>query len=190
LLQYPDIVMVGEIRDVETAEIAIRASLTGHLVLSTLHTNDAVSSIMRLVDMGIDRFLLAASIRMVLSQRLVRKICPQCKTEYTPSQEVMDRYHRLNADLGETMRFYRGTGCRVCGNTGYKRRVAIYEFVFLTDQLKSLISKDVDENEVRTEVRRMGMKSLVDNGLEKVSEGVTTLDEVFRVAFTSFSDMF
>ncbi|MFZ5516141.1 MAG: GspE/PulE family protein [Candidatus Zhuqueibacterota bacterium] len=190
LRQDPDIVMVGEIRDLETAEIAIRASLTGHLVLSTLHTNDAVASIMRLVDMGIDKFLLTASIRMVLSQRLVRKICPQCKIEYTPSNEVMARYHRLNADLDETIRFYRGTGCRLCGNTGYKRRIAIYEFVFLTDQLKTLISKDVEENELRKEVRRMGMKSLVENGLEKVSEGVTTLEEVFRVAFTSFSDIF
>ena len=189
LRQDPDVVMLGEIRDLETAEIAIRASLTGHLVLSTLHTNDAVSSVMRLVDMGIDKFLITSSIRMILSQRLVRKICPQCKTEHKPTAEVLERYQRLNLNLDEEIKFYKGTGCRICGNTGYKRRIAIYEFVFLTAQMKTLIGREVEENDLRREVRRMGMKSLVENGIEKVGAGVTTLEEVFRVALNSREDL-
>lgn len=189
LRQDPDVVMLGEIRDLETAEIAIRASLTGHLVLSTLHTNDAVSSIMRLVDMGIDKFLINSSIRMVLSQRLVRKICKQCRIEHEPSQEVMERYNRLKLNAGRDIKFFKGNGCRLCGNTGYKGRIAIYEFVFLTAQIKTLIAREVEENELRAEVRRMGMKSLVENGIEKVEAGVTTLEEVFRVALHSCEDM-
>lgn len=188
LRQDPDVVMLGEIRDLETAEIAIRASLTGHLVLSTLHTNDAVSSIMRLVDMGIDKFLITSSIRLVLSQRLVRKICPQCKTEYEPSSEVLERFNRLNLETTEKIKFYKGTGCRLCGKTGYKGRIAIYEFVFLNEPLKMLIGREVEENELRKEARKLGMKALLENGIEKVGAGVTTLEEVFRVALNCSED--
>ncbi len=187
LRQDPDIIMVGEIRDRETAEICIRSALTGHLVLSTLHTNDSISAISRLTDMGIEPYLLTASLSLVMAQRLVRHICEECSTPMEPPVELL---HRLKAlKLVQPHRttpwdFRRGTGCRHCGQTGYFGRVALYEQFLITDKIKALIAEGAKLHEVRQAAARDGFQTLLQSGLTKARDGVTTLEEIFSVCAT------
>ncbi|UCD74286.1 MAG: Flp pilus assembly complex ATPase component TadA [Phycisphaerales bacterium] len=179
LRQDPDIILVGEIRDLETAQIAVQASLTGHLVFSTLHTNDAPSSILRLTDLGMEKFLLTATIEAIIAQRLVRRICLGCKEEYVPTDEqLMELQLRRHEVEGRT--FYRGRGCEACNHSGYKGRMALFEIMQLDDQLRDLVMKDASTNVLRVEAKRRGMRSLRENGLLAIYEGQTTLDEVVR----------
>ncbi|MGC8706453.1 MAG: GspE/PulE family protein, partial [Desulfurella sp.] len=181
LRQDPDIIMVGEIRDTETAEIAIRAALTGHLVLSTLHTNDSVSAITRLVDMGIDRYLIASSLRLVLAQRLVRKICPYCKQPINLPKEVLLKAGFLESDL-DNIKILKGKGCSHCLDTGYKGRMAIFEVLPITDEIREMIINGKPENDIRQKALEQGMLTLKQDGLQKVKQGITTLEEVLSVA--------
>ncbi|MGC9102974.1 type IV-A pilus assembly ATPase PilB [Desulfurella multipotens] len=181
LRQDPDIIMVGEIRDTETAEIAIRAALTGHLVLSTLHTNDSVSAITRLVDMGIDRYLIASSLRLVLAQRLVRKICPYCKQPINLPKEVLLKAGFLESDL-DNLKIFKGKGCSHCLDTGYKGRMAIFEVLPITDEIREMIINGKPENDIRQRALEQGMLTLKQDGLQKVKQGITTLEEVLSVA--------
>lgn len=177
LRQDPNIVMVGEIRDTETAEIAVRASLTGHLVLSTLHTNDAVSTLSRLRDMGVEPYLIASSLLGVVAQRLVRKICPDCREEHTPTEQeaIMLRKHGLPEHV-----VYRGRGCGSCSNTGYRGRIAIHEVLTISDSMRKLITETASIDELREAARAEGMVQLMEDGFMKIAKGITTLQEVMR----------
>jgi len=175
----PDIILVGEIRDLETAEIAVQAALTGHLVFSTLHTNDAPSSIARLRDMGVPPFLITATLEAILAQRLVRKICQNCRELTVPSTEALADLEMTPDDVvGKT--FYRGRGCAACNNTGFKGRTGIFEFMPITDEIRELIHRGASTEELRDAAQRAGMKTLRQAGLEKIYEGVTTVEEVVR----------
>jgi len=174
LRQDPDIIMVGEIRDLETAEIAIHASLTGHLVFSTLHTNDSAGAITRLIDMGVEPFLVASSLIGVLAQRLVRTICPFCKKPYKPSSDEIKELKGVNV-------LYRGEGCEQCMGTGYRGRTGIFELLIVDDDIRALISKNVPTNVIKKAAVEKGMDTLREDGLKKVREGITTLEEVIRV---------
>lgn len=174
----PNVVMVGEMRDVETAETAIRAALTGHLVFSTLHTNDAVSSITRLIDMGVEPFLVAASVRAFIAQRLVRRLCPHCRQEHVYTVEEL---RRLGFESDKGNRFYRPVGCPACRGTGYAGRMAIMEICEVTATLQDMIARRSDEGELRRQATHDGMKSIRQNGLEKMREGLTSLEEIHRV---------
>ncbi len=179
LRQDPDVIMVGEIRDAETAEIAIHASLTGHLVFSTLHTNDTAGAITRLVDMGIEPFLVSSSVVAIVAQRLVRCICPHCRQSYTPTPEEL-------AKLGfktETMRptFYRAVGCAECRRTGYHGRTGIYEILLIDDEIRQMILSKMDSGRIKTRSIEKGMRTLRDDGARKVVSGVTTMEEILRV---------
>ncbi len=180
--QDPDVIMIGEIRDLETAEIAIRAALTGHLVFSTLHTNDAPSAVTRLVDMGAEDYLIASSLLGVLAQRLVRVICEDCKVEVFPVPEMLDEigFRRGNGHSGP-VRFYEGQGCERCSNTGFIGRVGIYELMIMNDDLRKLTVGKADSNQIRKKAMELGMRSLRDDGWLKVRQGTTTLSEVLRV---------
>lgn len=183
LRQDPDIIMVGEIRDTETAQIAVQAALTGHLVFSTLHTNDAASALTRLIDMGIEPFLISSSVIGVIAQRLVRVICEKCKEEYVPSENILYGLKikdRLNND--SKIKLYRGKGCSFCKNTGYYGRISIYELIVLDDEIKSLIVTKASSNVINELALKNGMKTLKDSGMEKVLQGITTIEEVLRVA--------
>ncbi|MDX9702111.1 MAG: type II secretion system ATPase GspE [Candidatus Auribacterota bacterium] len=179
LRQDPDKVMVGEIRDLETAQIAIEASLTGHLVLSTLHTNDAPSSITRLIDMGVEPFLLTSSLEGILAQRLVRKICPDCKEEFTPTAEMLENAGLSKSEV-EGLPFYYGRGCKNCNNTGYKGRTGIYELLVLDDSMHQMIIERAPQATLKAKARECGMVTLRESGLVKVFQGITTLEEVLR----------
>ncbi len=179
LRQDPDKVMVGEIRDLETAQIAIEASLTGHLVLSTLHTNDAPSSITRLIDMGVEPFLLTSSLEGILAQRLVRRICPECKEKFSPTDEMLENAGLTAADV-DGLSFYYGKGCKNCNNTGYKGRTGIYELLTLNDTMHQLIIDRAPQATLKAKARECGMVTLRESGLVKVFQGVTTLEEVIR----------
>lgn len=181
LRQDPDIIMIGEIRDLETAEIAIQASLTGHLVLSTLHTNDAPSSITRLVDMGIEPYLLSSTVVGVCAQRLVRKICPSCKTPYKPTERELLNLGLIREELVEGQ-LYAGEGCSACYGTGYKGRHGLYELLPITNAVKKQIVKSADAVELRDVALGTGMISLLKHGAELVKNGVTTSAEVLRAA--------
>lgn len=179
LRQDPDKVMVGEIRDVDTAQIAIEASLTGHLVLSTLHTNDAPGSITRLIDMGIEPFLLTSSLEGILAQRLVRTICNECKEKYTPTPEMLASWGFSMSDIeGHTL--YYGKGCKNCNNSGYKGRTGIYELLILNDSLRELILEKAPQSMLKAKASEMGMQTLRESGLIKAFQGITSLDEVVR----------
>ena len=182
LRQDPDVIMIGEIRDNETARIAVQAALTGHLVLSTLHTNDAASSITRLVDIGIDAYLIAASLNAVLAQRLVRKICPKCKKTYQVP-ESMREY--VKASGIRTKKFYHGAGCDHCRGSGYVGRVGIYELLVIDEKFRDMINSDSSVNNMRRVFRESGRRSLYDDGLVKVKQGLTTIEEVLRVTEAS-----
>jgi type IV pilus assembly protein PilB len=179
LRQDPNIVMVGEIRDLETTEIAIRASLTGHLVLSTLHTNDAISTIMRLRDMGVEPYLIAASLIGVVSQRLVRKICPDCKASYALTEQENIFLRRRGFSLEK---LYRGKGCGSCNNTGYRGRVAIHEVLAINDEIRQMIVDHAPIHELKACALKNGMITLIDDGIDKAGAGITTLQEVIREA--------
>ncbi len=179
LRQDPDIVLVGEIRDAETAKIAVEASLTGHLVFSTLHTNDAPSSIARLLDLGLEPFLVTASLEGVIAQRLVRKICLNCKTEYTPAEEQLMELELRNDDvLGK--QFFYGKGCDACNNTGYRGRLGLYEIMLLDDEMRDMIIKHASTQVLRAEAKKRGMRTLRQCGLMSIFDGVTTIEEVVR----------
>jgi len=178
LRQDPDVIMIGEIRDNETARIAVQAALTGHLVLSTLHTNDAASSITRLVDIGIDAYLIAASLNAVLAQRLVRKICPKCKKTYQVP-ESMREY--IKASGIRTKKFYHGAGCDDCRGSGYVGRVGIYELLVIDEAFRDMINEDSSVNNMRRMFRESGRRTLFDDGFLKVKQGLTTIEEVLRV---------
>src|SRR6056297_154257 len=183
LRQDPDIIMIGEMRDPETAHIAVQSALTGHLVFSTLHTNDAVSSLTRMIDMGIAPFLISSSVIGVMAQRLVRRICPRCIEEYTPEENVLENL-KVNFKVPDPgkLKLYRGKGCDYCKNTGYRGRTAIYEMVRINDEIRSMIMKNTSSNEIKEIAIKNGMLTLLDSGVAKALEGITTIDEVLRVA--------
>lgn len=180
LRQDPDVIMVGEIRDLETAEIAIKAALTGHLVLSTLHTNDAPGTITRLVDMGVEPFLVASAVQCVLAQRLVRKICESCLQQYVPEKKMVEVIAGMNNENGN-IKFMRGKGCDRCKKTGYKGRSGIYELLTMNDELRHMVIDRKSSTEIANAARQGGMKSMIMDGLEKVENHSTTVEEVFRV---------
>jgi type IV pilus assembly protein PilB len=179
LRQDPDIIMVGEIRDFETAQIAIQAALTGHLVLSTVHTNDAPGTITRLIDMGVEPFLISSSVILVLAQRLARKICSECR-------EQIKVHPQLLIDLGvppdeaKSFPVYKGKGCPICSNTGYKGRLGLYEVMPMKEEIKELILGRASASEIKKEALRLGMKTLRQSGIHKVKEGLSTIEEVLR----------
>jgi type IV pilus assembly protein PilB len=177
----PDIIMVGEIRDQETAEIAVHAALTGHLVLSTLHTNTAAGAIPRFIDMGVEDFLLASTINVILAQRLVRKICSNCIAKYNPPVEFVKK---MSKDLGIDMsaqKFYKGKGCSQCGNKGYTGRIGIYEALSVSEKIRDLIVKKANADEIQKEAVSQGMISMLQDGMDKVASGLTTIEEVLSV---------
>jgi len=182
LRQDPDIVMIGEIRDFETAEIAIKAALTGHLVLSTLHTNDAPSTATRLIDMGVEPFLVTASLILVIAQRLARRICPTCKKSYKPSPELLKQLG-IRPKPGRELVFYEGEGCPACSDTGYRGRIALYEIMEIDDHVSHCIMQGMQSKELKKEARKQGMLSLRDSGIRKVLSGLTTVKEVLSVTF-------
>jgi type IV pilus assembly protein PilB len=182
LRQDPDVVMVGEIRDYETAEIAVKAALTGHLVLSTLHTNDAPSTINRLLNMGIEPFMVASSVVLILAQRLTRKICAQCKEEFKVPEETLISAGFASAEAG-TITCYHGKGCATCGSTGYKGRVALYEVMPVGEEIRELILQGASADEIKRKAIELGMKTLRMSGLQKVRDGMTTLEEVVNSTF-------
>jgi general secretion pathway protein E len=178
--QDPDVILVGEIRDTETAEIAIQSALTGHLVFSTLHTNDAASAITRLVDMGVEPFLLSSSINAILAQRLVRIICPYCKEAYTPDKEALLKLGVTPDD--STQQVYRGRGCAKCHHTGYKGRCGIFELLLMDREMKHLILQTANANDIKELAIKNGMITLRHDGAMKVFQGITTIEEVYRVS--------
>jgi len=179
LRQDPDIILIGEIRDLETAQISVQASLTGHLVFTTLHTNDAPSSIARLLDLGLEPFLVTATLEAVVAQRLVRRICTNCKAEYHPTEEQLMELALRPDDVGDRTFFY-GKGCDYCNNTGYRGRMGIYEIMALDDALRDQIMDRASTAVLRREAIKRGMRTLRDAGLLAIYEGITTIDEVVR----------
>lgn len=190
--QDPDIIMVGEIRDKETAGIAVNSALTGHLVLSTLHTNDAATTLPRLLDMGIEPFLVASTVEVVVAQRLVRQICTACRASYVPDAQELDHMFgstEMKAYLKgqgvsskRSVRLYRGAGCNVCGQTGYEGRIGVFEIIPMSDTLRALIMKHANADEIKEQARAEGMTTMMEDGISKVLSGITTLEEVLRVA--------
>jgi len=178
LRQDPDIIMVGEMRDLETAEVAVQAALTGHLVLSTLHTNDAPGAVTRMIDMGLEPFLVSASVIAILAQRLVRTICPNCKEKYTPTKEELE-------DIGlsgETkIDFYKGKGCDKCMGTGYKGRISIFELMIPDEDIRNMVIAKSPLGEIRKKALALGMIAMQDDGINKIKDGITTVEEVLRV---------
>jgi type IV pilus assembly protein PilB len=179
LRQDPDKILVGEIRDLETAQIAVQASLTGHMVFSTLHTNDAPSSITRLRDMGVEPFLITATLEGILAQRLVRKICEDCRTEFEPAADQLMELN-LRPDDARDKKFYYGKGCSRCNNTGYRGRCGIFELVIMSDEIRDLISAGASTDQLRNACRSHGMVTLRENGMAALHKGVTSIEEVVR----------
>lgn len=179
LRQDPDVVLVGEMRDTETAELAIRAALTGHLVFSTLHTNDAASSLPRLIDMGIEPFLITSTIEMVISQRLVRILCNKCKEQYIPSVELLER---IGMKVADNPVFYRAKGCPECNESGYRDRTVIYETLRMNPDIRELVLKKAGSEEILEIAKKTGMESMFEKGLKKVAAGITSLEEVVSAA--------
>jgi len=190
LRQDPDVIMVGEIRDLETAEIAMQASLTGHLVLSTLHTNDAPSALVRLIDMGIEPFLVASSLTVVLAQRLARMICPHCRESYEAS--AVERSYFISSSLiphPSSFQLYRGKGCAQCKDKGYLGRTGIFELLAIDNEIRPMITDKIDSQSIKNHAISRGMKTLRMDGLEKVVQGITTLEEVLRVTQKDYADI-
>ena len=186
LRQDPNIIFVGEIRDSETAGIAVNAALTGHLVLSTLHTNDAATAIPRLSDMGVESFLVASTVRVIVAQRLLRKICDSCKESFNlPREELLKHFpaETIKKYFGTTkeLRFYRGKGCQICHNSGYLGRLGVYEVLEVSKEIRQLITDKQDSDKIEAQALKEGMSSMLDDGLTKVQKGLTTIDEVIRV---------
>ncbi len=185
LRQDPDIILVGEIRDLETAQIAIQASLTGHLVLTTLHTNDAPSSVLRLVDLGVETFLLTATIEAIVAQRLVRRVCVKCKEPYTPNEEQLMELALRPSDVEGKLFFRgRGKGCDYCRRSGYKGRKGLFEILVMDDEIRELVMKQASTSILRQEARKRGMRTLREAGLMAIYNGETTIDEVVRETMT------
>ncbi len=184
LRQDPDILLVGEIRDLETAQIAVQAALTGHIVFSTLHTNDAPSTITRLRDMGLETFLLTATLEGILAQRLVRKICEDCRTEFDPSDEMLMELGMKRDTIPAGKKFFYGRGCDRCNNTGYKGRIGIFELVVVNDDLRDMISSGASTDQLRETCRKHGMQTLREAGLQAIHNGFTTIDEIVRETAT------
>lgn len=180
LRQAPNIIMVGEIRDTETAEIAIQAALTGHLVFSTLHTNDAPGAVTRLIDMGVKPFLVASAVQAVMAQRLVRRLCTSCKEEYTPREDEVEEIYRLIKRTPKTL--FRPRGCPNCNNTGYRGRIGIFEIMEVSDPIRDLIMKRASSAVIRRKARELGMRTLAEDGARKVVNGITTMAEVTGAA--------
>jgi type II secretory ATPase GspE/PulE/Tfp pilus assembly ATPase PilB-like protein len=183
--QDPNVILVGEIRDGETAAIAINAALTGHLLFSTLHANDAVTAVPRLLDMGVEPFLLASTLEVVIGQRLVRRICPQCRYSY--SVTLAEAYKLFPGaekyfKSGEDIRLYKGKGCEACGGTGYVGRMGIYELLIITPEIQDLIVHRASSADLQTKAISQGLKTLFDDGFEKMKAGITTIQELMRVA--------
>ena len=179
LRQDPDKILVGEIRDLETAEIAVQASLTGHTVFSTLHTNDAPSTVTRMKDMGVPTFLITATVEAILAQRLVRRICPECREETEPNEEMLLEL-RLDPAKCKDKKVYRGAGCSTCSNTGYKGRIGLFELMIMDDELREMINEDANADALRDRAQAKGMKLLRDIGIKYMFEGITTMDEIVR----------
>lgn len=184
--QDPNIILVGEIRDGETASIAVNAALTGHLLFSTLHANDAVTSVPRLLEMGVEPFLLASTLEVVIAQRLVRRICPHCRYSYSvPSGDIPKLFPHAEKFFGKTkghVLLYKGKGCESCGGIGYSGRIAIHELLAITDEVEALVIRRASSAEIQVAARKQGMKSLFEDGFEKVKTGITTMEELLRVA--------
>lgn len=176
LRQDPNIIMVGEIRDKETAEIAIRSALTGHLVFSTLHTNDASSAVSRLTDMGIEPFLISSSVRLVMAQRLVRRICIECKEAYKPAESIIHDLGLANKDIT----YFRGKGCEACNDTGYRGRLALIELLVMTNEIATEIQENCTASDLKKIAIKNGMIPLRESGIKKVIDGLTTVEEIFR----------
>lgn len=179
LRQDPDKILVGEIRDFETAEIAVQASLTGHTVFSTLHTNDAPSTVTRLKDMGVQPFMITATVEAILAQRLVRRICPECREEMTPSEEMLIEL-QLTAEAVADKKFYHGVGCNSCSNTGYKGRLGLFEFMIMDDELRTMILEGCTTDELRNRAKDKGMSLLRESGISYMYQGTTTAEEIIR----------
>lgn len=179
LRQDPDKIMIGEIRDQETLRIAIQAALTGHLVISTLHTNDAVSAISRMSDMGIESYLISGAVVAIQAQRLVRKICPSCKEKYTPTQAILEE---ISDYLPDRQTFYRGKGCRECGNSGFSGREMLSEVLTISEELSTMIAAEASKDALMTQARKEGFQPMLVNGIEKVMSGTTTIEEVLKAA--------
>ena len=179
LRQDPDIIMLGEMRDLETAQIAIQASLTGHLVLSTLHTNDASGAVTRLVDMGVEPFLISSTLLAVLAQRLVRKVCVKCRTPFEPTESQLGQLNLSPHDVGDKS-FYYGRGCPVCNDTGYKGRKGIYELLVITDAIRNLINERAPTVVVRQKAVELGMITLRDDGLRNIFDGASSVEEILK----------
>jgi type II secretion system protein E len=181
LRQDPDVIMIGETRDFETAQIAVQAALTGHLVFSTLHTNNAPASITRLLDMGIEPFLIASSVILIMAQRLVRKLCPHCKKKYTPEVDLLESIG-LTQKTAQGITFYQAVGCEECNQTGYKGRIALFEIMAMTPGIAKLTMERADTSLLRKQAIADGMTLLIDDGIRKIKEGLTTIEEVLSVA--------
>jgi len=179
LRQDPDIILVGEIRDLETAEIAAQASLTGHVVFTTLHTNDAPGSIARLLDLGVEPFLITATVEGIVAQRLIRKICDNCKTAFEPNDVQLTKLG-LSADDIKGKKIYYGRGCERCNGTGYRGRTGIFEVMTFNEEIRNLIMNRASTNILRVAAQKAGMRLLRDNGLAAIYDGITTLDEVVK----------
>jgi len=179
LRQDPDVIMVGEIRDLETAEISMKAASTGHLVVSTLHTNDAPSTITRMKDMGIPTFMITATVEAILAQRLVRRICSKCREETEPPLELLQELG-VSEDQSKQTKFYKGKGCDNCNNTGYKGRIGLFELMVMNDDLREMILRNVTTDELRNKAVEYGMITLRDYGKQFVFQGHTTAEEVVR----------
>ncbi len=179
LRQDPDTILIGEIRDLETAEIAIQASLTGHLVFSTLHTNDSPSTVTRLKDMGIQAFMICATVEAILAQRLVRRICSKCREETRVTSDLLAELQLRRSDLGDK-KFFKGAGCEQCNNTGYKGRVGLFELMIINDQIREMVMANASTDELRVQAEKDGMVTLRTFGMQLASEGITTLDEIVR----------
>ncbi|MEO7134102.1 MAG: ATPase, T2SS/T4P/T4SS family, partial [Vicinamibacterales bacterium] len=179
--QDPDVIMIGEIRDLETAQIAVQSALTGHLVLSTVHTNDAASTVNRLLDMGVEDYLLTSTVIGILAQRLVRTLCEHCKEPYTALPEMVEQFKLRRFTDARDITLFHPKGCSLCSHTGYTGRISIMEMLPITDPLRSLVMKHANSGELRDEAIRGGMVTMYEDGLRKAVRGVTTFEEVVRV---------
>ena len=184
LRQDPDIMLIGEIRDLETAEVAIQAALTGHLVFSTLHTNDAAGAVMRFVDMNVAPYMVASTLEAVLGQRLLRTCCRECKTPYEPDDETLDRINLTRDEIGGRP-FYFGKGCKTCNGTGYKGRKAIFEYLRVTNPIRELINARSPTLIIREKARELGMRTMREDGVRSILDGYTTVDEVLSIVHKS-----
>lgn len=180
--QDPDVIMIGEMRDLETAKIAVQSALTGHVVLSTLHTNDAAGALARLLDMGLDDYLLTSTVNGILAQRLVRKLCMHCREPYQPLAEVIKEKGLSCFSKNGELTLYKATGCKECGGIGYSGRLAIIEFLVMNDSIRKMVMEHKESGLIQEEAVRGGMLSIYQDGLAKAAKGQTTLDEVLRVA--------